>query len=526
MMVETTKENLSINRLVSEKNELLFIEGDMIVPDSKPDILSTINTSGNVCIYKKEIMDDKIRLDGNINTYIMYLTDNSDESVRGLNTNLDFSENINMPNCTSDMLVNSDINIKSIECKVLNGRKINIKVGLEVKLKVYSNENIEIVNGINNNDDIQMLEENLNVNSLVGNGNTKVYVKDTIPIDNADNLAEILKANVNLVDRDIKISYNKVLAKSEAEVRIMYLTEENTINTIINKIPVVGFIDIQNVNEEDLCDTNYEIKNMIIRPNNIEEHSIYIELEVEVSCMVYEEKQINLIQDLYSPSKEVSFNKRNVRTIANKKNMQKTCQIREKVNIPEIEDKSLVDVDIMSIINKESKINSKIIYEGELELNFIFISGGISAISSKKVKMPFQYEVNDIRNVEQMNISTNIEIASQDFIIQSGGEVNCNVDMMFNLCMCQNVNLNIIEELNAEDNRDLEDYSLILYIVKEGDTLWKIAKKFKSTIDDIVRTNGIENPDHIEIGQKIFIPKYVNSGGRANVGDTTMMNYA
>lgn len=525
-MVETTNESLSVNRLVSEKNEVIFIEGDMIVPDSKPDILNTINTSGNVCIYKKEIMDEKIRLDGNINTYIMYLSDNSDEAVRGLNTNLDFSENINLPNCTSDMLVNSDINIKSIECKVLNGRKINIKVGLEVRLKVYANENIDIVNGINNNSNIQTLEENLRVNSLVGSGNTKVYVKDTIPVDNTDNLAEILKANINLVDRDIKISYNKILAKAEAEIRIMYLTEENTINTVINKIPVVGFIDIQNVNEENMCDTNYEIKNMIIKPNNIEEHSIYIELEVEVSTMVYEEKKINLIQDLYSPSEEVTFNKRKVRTMSNKNNIQKTCQIREKVNIPEIENKTLLDVDIKPIINKESKMESRIIYEGELELNFIFTANTIIDINSIKVKVPFQFNVNDIENCDQMDIGTNMEIVSQDFIIGLGGEVSCNVDIAFNLSMSRNVNLNIIEGLNTEENRDLEDYSLILYIVKEGDTLWEIAKRFRSTIDDIVRTNGIENPDKIDVGQKLFIPKYTKTGGINNADSPAMMNYA
>ena len=525
-MLETTNESLSVNRLVSEKNEVIFIEGDMIVPDSKPDILNTINTSGNVCIYKKEIMDEKIRLDGNINTYIMYLSDNSDEAVRGLNTNLDFSENINLPNCTSDMLVNSDINIKSIECKVLNGRKINIKVGLEVRLKVYANENIDIVNGINNNSNIQTLEENLRVNSLVGSGNTKVYVKDTIPVDNTDNLAEILKANINLVDRDIKISYNKILAKAEAEIRIMYLTEENTINTVINKIPVVGFIDIQNVNEENMCDTNYEIKNMIIKPNNIEEHSIYIELEVEVSTMVYEEKQINLIQDLYSPSEEVTFNKRKVRTMSNKNNIQKTCQIREKVNIPEIENKTLLDVDIKPIINKESKMESRIIYEGELELNFIFTANTIIDINSIKVKVPFQFNVNDIENCDQMDIGTNMEIVSQDFIIGLGGEVSCNVDIAFNLSMSRNVNLNIIEGLNTEENRDLEDYSLILYIVKEGDTLWEIAKRFRSTIDDIVRTNGIENPDKIDVGQKLFIPKYTKTGGINNADSPAMMNYA
>lgn len=36
------------------KKELIMVEGDMIVPDSKPDILNTICTSGVVCIYKKK----------------------------------------------------------------------------------------------------------------------------------------------------------------------------------------------------------------------------------------------------------------------------------------------------------------------------------------------------------------------------------------------------------------------------------------------------------------------------------------
>ena len=76
-----------------------------------------------------------------------------------------------------------------------------------------------------------------------------------------------------------------------------------------------------------------------------------------------------------------------------------------------------------------------------------------------------------------------------------------------------------------EENRDLEDYSLILYIVKKDDTLWKIAKKFSSTIDDIVRVNGIENPDKIEIGQKLFIPKYVKNSGKSNAESNIIMNY-
>ena len=61
MVVDTVKENLSINKLVATKREILLIEGDMIVPDSKPDVLNTICTSDVVSIYKKNVSDVRYR---------------------------------------------------------------------------------------------------------------------------------------------------------------------------------------------------------------------------------------------------------------------------------------------------------------------------------------------------------------------------------------------------------------------------------------------------------------------------------
>ena len=51
-------------------------------------------------------------------------------------------------------------------------------------------------------------------------------------------------------------------------------------------------------------------------------------------------------------------------------------------------------------------------------------------------------------------------------------------------------------------------YSILMYIVKKDDTLWKIAKRFGSTVEDIVRINGIEDENKIYPDQKLFIPHY------------------
>lgn len=510
MEVQVSKENICINKLVAEKKELIFVNSDMIVPDSKPDILNTINVSGNICLYKKEALEDKVKVEGCINTYIMYLPDSKEDRLRALNCNLDFSENIAITGCREGMILNTKCIIRDIECKVINGRKISVKASVEVDIKVYSNEDVEVVNTINNIDDIQTLQENFNINSLVGNGKTSVYAKDNINIEQTDELAEILKVDISLVDKDIKISYNKILAKAEAEIKIMYLTEDNRIGRSVGKIPVVGFIDIQNISEDNICDVNYEIKNMLIKLNPSEEHSIYVELEIEENCMAFEKKQISLIQDLYSPTCNLEFSQKRITSSSDKNEIAKTFTIKDKIQVPNIEEGNLLDVEVIPNLENTKITNSKITYSGDLNLNFIFANE--NSVGSRNAKMPFEIEVDNENRNEKINVETEIGVQNVDFRIDSRGEAEGEVELMIDTRTSKNIGVSIIDnvEFSSEQKEaDDEDYnSLILYIVQPGDSLWKIAKRFNSTVDELVRMNGIENENVIMIGQKIYIPKF------------------
>lgn len=511
MVLETINENLCVNKLIATKKDIIMVEGDIIVPDSKPDILNTICTSGVVCVYRKEVLDDKIRIDGCINTYIMYLADDEKDKVRGINTGLDFSEIIPVNGINEGMDAVIKTSLKSIECKVLNGRKVGVKANLEVDIKIYSKEDIEVVNDLQDTQGVQIKKEDLCVNSLVGIGENKIYTKDNISIDSVDNIAEILKACVSIVDKDVKVSYNKILAKAEASIRIMYLTEDNRINIVDTKIPIVGFVDIPNVSEDNICDLEYEIKNLIIKPNAQEDHSIYIEIEVEVKAMCYENKQINVIQDLYSPCENLEFNKKKITTITNKQEIKELKQIREKVQLDGIDNKTIIDVDVKPMIEKQENFGSRIVYTGNLDINLIFSQDNLQ-IETRNVQIPFEYSVDGLENAENMNSNLDIEIANQNFIIQEGGLINTNIDLNMNNNLYNSVNLNLINEIQTNGERPQEDYSMVLYIVKKGDTLWNIAKKYGSTVEDIAKINEIEDENRIDIGQKLFIPRYSRVG--------------
>lgn len=509
MRLDVTKENFVLNKIVGQKNESVVVEGDMIVPDVKPDILNTINTTGNVCIYKKEVLDGKIRIDGEVNVYVMYLADNDEVVTRSLNTNIDFTQVLDFDGCTPEMSLDEDVSIKSIECKILNGRKINVRATLQFDMKVYSNENVDIIKQINNIPDVQSLESNLNINSLVGEGCSKTYAKDTLVIENIDNLAEILKVELNIVNKDIKISYNKVLGKADIAVKMMYLTEDNRIKVIQSRIPVMGFVDIENIDESNICDMKYKIKNIVVKPNSVEEHSVYIEVEVELHCRVYENKEVRIIEDMYSPSECLQFDQRCVNTMSGNCTVKNVCNIREKVMVPEIGGNEIYDVEVRPIILSKNIIKSRVMFEGEVELKFIFASSNTAGIDVKQMKLPFSFNVDSQEILPNMNIDTDIEVVNQDFVVGTDGAIDSKIDLEFSLKMSNTIKINIINEVNIDENRERQIYSMVIYFVKPGDTLWKIAKRFRSTVQDIARVNNIEDPNKINVGQQLFIPKYV-----------------
>ena len=508
MALETAKDSLVLNQIISQKRDTFMIEDDCIVPDIKPDILNVISNSGMVCIYKKEIQDGKIKIDGAINTYIMYLADSEQNEVRSVNTNLDFTQMIDEPQATSNMSLEINVTLKSIESKVLNGRKVRIKAILEIESKISSNETVEYIKEVSNLKDLQLLNDSFQINSLLGSGSTKVYAKDTISIDEIDNLVEVMKTDLKIINKDTKISYNKVLIKSDLQVKMIYLTEDNRINIKDAIIPIVGFVDMPGISEEHLCDVKYEMKNVIIKPNNIEEHSVYVEAEIEVYCNTYENKELQMIQDLYSPSVNLNFSSKKVKVMQKSKTKQQVCSIREKQVIPEIGARKIYDVEVTTNIQKQSILNNRIMYDGELNLNFIFAANNNTGIDTKQIALPLNFSMDFEGVMPNTHIDTMIEINMQDFVVMPDESIDIKIDLNFTAISGEDTSISIIDEIQAEETAKENGYSMIIYFAKPNDTIWNIAKRFGSTVDDIVRVNGIENPQILQVGRQLFIPRY------------------
>ena len=109
-----------------------------------------------------------------------------------------------------------------MECDVLNGRKVNLKATIEINVRLYSNDGISILKDINGISGIQKLNKIVQLNSMVGKNTTKAIAKENILLNSEEKVMEILKKEVRIINKDFKVSYNKVVAKAELSVNFIF----------------------------------------------------------------------------------------------------------------------------------------------------------------------------------------------------------------------------------------------------------------------------------------------------------------
>ena len=189
-------------------------------------------------------------------------------------------------------------------------------------------------------------------------------------------------------------------------------------------------------------------------------------------------------------------------------NINDIYQLKEQISDSEISNSRIYNVSTTSSINNVKIVGTKAIYEGEVSVNILYESTEVTRIDKKEFKFPINYELNILEGMSEENLDIMVDVEKYEISSQTDN-IQINIDLNISTKMFKTIELNIIENLEEKDLEEKEEYSIIVYFVKAGDTLWNIAKKYRSTVENIKQINNIEDEDKLEINQQLFIPRYV-----------------
>lgn len=496
--MDIIKDKIKIMELSNTVKKEFDINQNYIIPDIKSDIVKVVNTSGNVFIEKQEIQNDRIKIEGSILAFNLYI--DGEGNNNSLDLEMPFSDFISIGNMEREITnddFETEISINKLELKIVNERKVELNANVISKVNIYSENEMDIVKEINDCDNkIEKKEKTVTLENLIGKGSTKCSLKENVKITDVEKVINIVSFRYSLENIDTKISYNKVLAKSDVVLEILYRNEENIINKAEARFPIMGFIDIQDVSDTNECKLKNELRNINMSINN--DSTLNLEMEFEYKCYVYEKMDTNIIDDMYGIRKSYNYRKNKIQL--SDMNLEKvtTKNINEKVLIDNIN--QLYDTNVSVLITNKYNQDGLDKYVGTLEVNYIYNTFDSNNIESMIQKFDFEFEVEE-------NTEIQISISSKNFIILPDSSVDSKIELNIERVANDTRCIEIIDDIEEVEEEARENYSIIIYFVQKGDSLWKIAKRFRSTVDRIAEINNIEDVNVIDVGQKLYIPR-------------------
>jgi nucleoid-associated protein YgaU len=518
MSLELIKEVVRINQLIGADTTQTIVENDIIVPDVKPDIAHILLLDGDVYVKSAETVQEKLLVNGSIRYKILYVSDDPEQPVKSINTSMSFNYSMDIPNTRQGMKCRVKCDIEHMEYEILNSRKVNTKVIISLSGKVENEFEQSIVKDFDGVEGMQILRSAASVNSYIGHSQVGCPVLETLEIPaGKPAIREILRNDIKITGKDYKLTEDKVVAKGELNISTLYIgdDESGSIQFMEHEIPFTQFLDLPGIDEDSICEVDFDIADAAFTAEEDSDGELR-QLKSEVMLNIFAEgsghKEIELIEDAYSPASRMNIEKEpfNIEEFVSETKSQlilkETTEIGE--DSPDISE-------VFNVLSKPSLSECKIsddhaAIEGVMVVKILYIVNNAEQpvfCCSREIPFKHSMDIKGLRAGMDCNIDMNIENSS--YSMASSKEVEIRFVVGVTAKVTSQVSIPTIvrvTEVPLDDKRMMSLPSITIYFAQSGDTLWKIAKRYYTTIDEIKRVNSTA-AETLNPGDQIIIPR-------------------
>lgn len=519
--MEIIKKDIKIDKKIGKETTQILIEGDIIVPDTKPDIDMILEVTANAYIDNKELANGRINFKGNFDINVLFVAKNEDKPVFNMEATYPINDFINIDEAEKSMTTFTTCNITNLDYKLINDRKVSFRAILDVNSEVLSSETFETVSEIDGLNENQIKKSKININKIACAKFDRFNIKDTIEISSGmPNIKEILQCSLNIANRDIKILEDKLNISGNIKTSILYKSdEENTMPIYFEQeIPFNGSVDADGAKEDMFSDVYLDIQEKSI---NIAEddsgESRILELDTYIGCNIkisYED-EIEILEDAYELNKSFELEQHTQKypmLICKNKNQAPIKEIVKLEESPSI--LQVVKIWGNPILDNIQILEDKILAEGIIECSILYITNNDEyPMNCYKCILPYSQMIEAkgaIPKDTEVDINVNLEHIGVNMVSDKDLEIRCVLNFDTSVLIEKVINFVtgiLIDDIKEDVLNNIA--SMTIYVVQSGDTLWNLAKKFNTTVEDIIKLNDIENPELIYPGQRLLILKKI-----------------
>ena len=513
--MEILTKQLEMNQMGRTIVSQFLVDEDYNVPDSKPDIRRVILGEGILKIEEKKPMDNYLRLIGNVYFQILCETESMSATYTCLEGKLPFDEMVYIEEGADDSF---EIKGSSVDLKVsmVHSRKLRMKALIELAVQAEKRKCEEITVDVVGDKNIYKKQENLELLRLHTSKRDTYRIKEEIVLSGTkESLGMLLWSDISNRKLDTRLVAGEMQFSGELQVFCFYESPDGKMDWVEQNVPYAGKVECYGVDETMFHHVKAELEDLRseIRPDEDGElRVIGIEGTLKLSIAVYEEEEIQVLRDLYSlegncvlETKEVIYEQLLLQNHSK-------CKVMERLTVPELRNQ------VLQICHSKGRVlveqmepqDEGVLVSGVLYVNFLYVKASDEMpFAVWQGMVPFSHLVECGRVEEGLRFDISTMLEQLLVTLQGGNEIEVKAALAFHGFFRKEERIQKIDAIQMEPFSAEElakRPSVVGYIVKDGDNIWSLAKRYHTSETSIREMNELGDKE-VRTGDRLLIFK-------------------
>jgi len=520
--MELVRDKIVLNKHIGREKSQVLLEGDIIVPDIKPDIASVLKTEASIVISKTNAMANRISYSGKLAIKILYMAKDGDASVHSISTFAPVDDFFNMEGVSPDMWINLSSNIANIDYRIVNDRKLNYRAVVDIAMSVSENSSMDVVRSIEELPVAQQKTSIFTMNNMIEKAADEFTIKDEIVLPgNKPAMRELLSCGTAISGKEVRVMGGRVDISGDLVVTPLYkgVSEESVIEFAEFELPFSGSIEVAGARDGDFGDVVLNVLDSSVTVNpdeNGDDRILAMEVIIGADIRISQNQELEILEDAYCIDQNLAISRESLdyqHLVCRNKNQFNVKEIVVLEDAPEI----LQILSVNGVVHLEDKkvVDDKVVVEGIVSTDILYVANSdVSPLYNHKAVLPIRQviETKGARLGMEADVQQSIEHIG--FNMLSSNEVEVRFLLAADTLVQENVRAEYISDIEFSPlNREEMDSmpSMVVLCVQKSDSLWSIAKKYNASLEELAAINDMDSGTELRDGQRLLVVKKVNA---------------
>lgn len=549
--MELIKKQIHMNQWKGTASTQITLDDDFIVPDTMDDMEQVMLHTGEVQVEQVKNQGDKVNVKGHLEFQVLYRREGG--GLQTLGGNIPFEELINVPQLEDKDAVSLTWVLEDLNTDMIHSRKLGVQAIVTLQVRIEAVRETEAAADVKAEGDtgvspehplafaegetsgllrtpgtgsdpvpVETLKRRITAASMAVRGKDTYRIREEVGLTGGKpGIGRLLWRELKLRDVSVKPLDGQLHLDGELTVFVIYEAEDENmpVQWVEEIIPFSGDMEAEGAKEDliPMITVRLAHREIEAKPDyDGEMRELEIDGVLELDIRLYEETDTELLSDVYSNSLELTPERREA--VFDRILTRNVCRSRiaEKVKLPQAER-------ILQICHNEGVIKLDEVEPGEnclkiegvLEVTLLYLTSDDEApVQAAMEQIPFKCSA-EARGINEDSIyQLDAGLEQLSAVMMGGDMVEIKAVAALDFLVLQPVKEQVITGIASgpvDFNKLQELPGIAGYIVQSGDSLWSIAKKFHTTIGNIISANELAD-DQVKPGQRLLLVKEVARG--------------